>query len=202
MLCFLIALALAVLSALPASAQDAKTGRVAGTVVSGGSGRGIAGVQIRFDTGQRVVTDSKGRFEVEGLAWGERPVILVSSRCAVTTATVVVSETDRREYHLTLPQEIADRQREDMRARAEGIYMTADEIIATRSRRMIDVVRRVAPQMVGAPGEVAAHEILKGAAGGWMYGSEGAGGVIRVWTKRGGAASAPVGPESCEVPGW
>jgi outer membrane cobalamin receptor len=194
-----------------------------------------------------VVTDSRGRFEVEGLAWGERPVILVSSRCSITTATVVVSEVDRREYHLTLPQEIADRQREDMRARAEGIYMTADEIMATRARRMIDVVRRVAPQMVGAPGvqpgdvspvrgrnrstasgvtepvlvvdgavlgrgdrilsdlapgEVAALEILKGAAGGWMYGSEGAGGVIRVWTKRGGAASAPVGPESCEVPGW
>ena len=53
-----------------------------------------------------------------------------------------------------------------------------------------------------APGEVAALEILKGAAGGWMYGSVGAGGVIRVWTKRGGAASAPVGPESCVVPGW
>ena len=106
MLCFLIALALAVLSALPASAQDAKTGRVAGTVVSGGSGR-----------------------------------------------------TDRCEYHLTLPQEIADRQRDDMSACAEGIHMTADEIIATRARRMIDVVR-------------------------------------------GGAASSPVGPESCEVPGW
>ena len=247
MLRSMIALAVAVVSAVPAAAQEARTGRVAGTVVSAGNARGVAGMQIRFDTGERVVTDSRGRFEVEGLAWGERPVILVSSRCAITTATVVVSEVDRREYHLTLPQEIADRQREDMRARAEGIYMTADEIIATRSRRMIDVVRRVAPQMVGAPGvqpgdvspvrgrnratasgvtepvlvvdgavlgrgdrilsdlapdEVAALEILKGAAGGWMYGSEGAGGVIRVWTKRGGAASSPVGPESCEVPGW
>jgi hypothetical protein len=243
----MIALAVAVVSAVPAAAQEARTGRVAGTVVSAGNARGVAGMQIRFDTGERVVTDSRGRFEVEGLAWGERPVILVSSRCSITTATVVVSEVDRREYHLTLPQEIADRQREDMRARAEGIYMTADEIMATRARRMIDVVRRVAPQMVGAPGvqpgdvspvrgrnrstasgvtepvlvvdgavlgrgdrilsdlapgEVAALEILKGAAGGWMYGSEGAGGVIRVWTKRGGAASAPVGPESCEVPGW
>jgi hypothetical protein len=247
MLRSMIALAVAVVSAVPAAAQEARTGRVAGTVVSAGNARGVAGVQIRFDTGERVVTDSRGRFEVEGLAWGERPVILVSSRCSITTATVVVSEVDRREYHLTLPQEIADRQREDMRARAEGIYMTADEIMATRARRMIDVVRRVAPQMVGAPGvqpgdvspvrgrnrstasgvtepvlvvdgavlgrgdrilsdlapgEVAALEILKGAAGGWMYGSEGAGGVIRVWTKRGGAASAPVGPESCEVPGW
>jgi hypothetical protein len=247
MLRSMIVLAVAAVSAVPAAAQEARTGRVAGTVVSGSNGRAVAGVQIRFDSGERVVTDSRGRFEVEGLAWGERPVILVSSRCAITTATVVVSEVDRREYHLTLPQEIAEMQREDMRARAEGIYMTADEIMATRARRMIDVVRRVAPQMVGAPGvqpgdvspvrgrnratasgvtepvlvvdgavlgrgdrilsdlapgEVAAMEILKGAAGGWMYGSEGAGGVIRVWTKRGGAASAPVGPESCEVPGW
>jgi hypothetical protein len=247
MLRSMIALAVAAVSAVPAAAQEARTGRVAGTVVSGSNGRAVAGVQIRFDSGERVVTDSRGRFEVDGLAWGERPVILVSSRCAITTATVVVSEADRREYHLTLPQEIAEMQREDMRARAEGIYMTADEIMATRARRMIDVVRRVAPQMVGAPGvqpgdvspvrgrnratasgvtepvlvvdgavlgrgdrilsdlapgEVAAMEILKGAAGGWMYGSEGAGGVIRVWTKRGGAASAPVGPESCEVPGW
>lgn len=247
MLRSLIALAIAALSAFPARAQETRTGRVSGLVVSGEDGRGVAGVQIRFDTGQRVVTDSKGRFEVDGLAWGERPVVLVSSRCAVTTAAVVVSEVDHREYHLTLPREIADRQRDDMRARAEGIYMTADEIMATRSRRMIDVVRRVAPQMVGGPGvqpgevspvrgrnratasgvtepvlvidgavlgrgdrilsdlapdEVAALEILKGAAGGWMYGSEGAGGVIRVWTKRGGAASSPVGPESCEIPGW
>jgi hypothetical protein len=32
-------------------------------------------------------------------------------------------------------------------------------------------------------------------------GSQGAGGVIRVWRKRGGAASTPAGPEACEVPG-
>lgn len=247
MLRILMAIALFAVVNPPVAGQETRTGRLAGLVVSARDSRPLEGVQIRFRTGERVKSDSRGRFEIEGLTFGEHPIILVSSRCIVTAASVIVSEVDRREYHLTLPAGIADQQREDMRARAEGTFLTADDISKIRARRVIDVVRRVAPDMVGGPGvqpgdvssvrgrnratmtgvtqpvivvddavlgrgdrilsdlspdEVAAIEILKGAAGGWMYGSEGSGGVIRVWTRRGAGAAAPTGPDSCEVPGW
>ncbi len=51
------------------------------------------------------------------------------------------------------------------------------------------------------PQDVAYVEIVKGAAGGWSYGSEGAGGVISITTKRGVAIDAPLtDPELCEIP--
>lgn len=51
------------------------------------------------------------------------------------------------------------------------------------------------------PQDVAFVEIVKGAAGGWSYGSEGAGGVISITTKRGVATDAPLtDPELCEIP--
>lgn len=53
------------------------------------------------------------------------------------------------------------------------------------------------------PDDVAFMEVMKGASGGWNYGSEGAGGVISVTTKRGLQSDAPaIDPELCEVPPW
>lgn len=51
------------------------------------------------------------------------------------------------------------------------------------------------------PQDVAYVEIVKGAAGGWTYGSEGSGGVISITTKRGFDTDAPLtDPELCEIP--
>lgn len=50
-------------------------------------------------------------------------------------------------------------------------------------------------------GDVAFLEILRGASGGWSYGTGGAGGVIKIWTKRGQGLRL-ADPESCEVPDW
>ncbi|GMV04392.1 MAG: hypothetical protein AMXMBFR53_06730 [Gemmatimonadota bacterium] len=45
------------------------------------------------------------------------------------------------------------------------------------------------------PDEVAAVQVMSGAAGGWMYGSSG--GMIRIWTKRGRGGGAVGAPSSC-----
>ncbi len=65
-------------------------------------------------------------------------------------------------------------------------------VLGTNSARDIDDI----------PAEdVAFLEILRGASGGWAYGTGGSGGVIRIWTKR-GKGLRPADPESCEVPEW
>lgn len=45
------------------------------------------------------------------------------------------------------------------------------------------------------PDEVAAVQVMPGAAGGWMYGSSG--GMIRIWTKRGRGGGAVGAPANC-----
>jgi hypothetical protein len=51
--------------------------------------------------------------------------------------------------------------------------------------------------------DIAYLEILRGASGGWSYGTGASGGVIRVISKRGGASSPPgLDPRRCEIPGW
>ncbi len=49
--------------------------------------------------------------------------------------------------------------------------------------------------------DVALIEILRGASGGWSYGTGGSGGVIKIWTKRGQGLRL-ADPESCELPEW
>lgn len=51
--------------------------------------------------------------------------------------------------------------------------------------------------------EVAWLEIHRGASGGWELGTGGAGGLIRVNTRRGGAGGPPtLDPRLCPIPGW
>ena len=65
-------------------------------------------------------------------------------------------------------------------------------VLGTSSTRDIDDI----------PAEdVAFLEILRGASGGWSYGTGGSGGVIKIWTKRGKGLRL-ADPESCEVPEW
>jgi outer membrane cobalamin receptor len=50
-------------------------------------------------------------------------------------------------------------------------------------------------------GDVALIEVVSGASGGWSYGTGGAGGVIKIHTKR-GRGLLLADPESCELPNW
>jgi hypothetical protein len=65
-------------------------------------------------------------------------------------------------------------------------------VLGTSSIRDIDDIQ---------VGDVALIEILRGASGGWSYGTGGSGGVIKIWTKRGQGLRLS-DPESCEVPEW
>lgn len=88
-----------------------------------------------------------------------------------------------------------------------------------RSRRSVSARADVAPAVIvdgvllGAleteqlsgihPSDVAWIEVLRGASGGWEVGTGGAGGLVRVQTKRGRRMDMPyVEPERCEIPGW
>ena len=53
------------------------------------------------------------------------------------------------------------------------------------------------------PADVAWLEVFSGASGGWVVGTGGSGGLIRIQTKRGRQMDAPLlDPERCEIPGW
>ena len=66
---------------------------------------------------------------------------------------------------------------------------------------IVDGVRTEAPILwdLDAP-DLAALQILEGVSGGWIYGAPG--GIVRVWTKRGGGRASAGTPDACPVPGW
>jgi outer membrane cobalamin receptor len=51
------------------------------------------------------------------------------------------------------------------------------------------------------PSDVATLELLRGASGGWAYGTGGQGGVIRITTRHGERGAHPLHPDRCVVPG-
>lgn len=52
-----------------------------------------------------------------------------------------------------------------------------------------------------SPGDVAAVEVLRGASGGWSYGTGASGGVILIHTKKGMGATVGA-PSNCQIPEW
>ena len=52
------------------------------------------------------------------------------------------------------------------------------------------------------PGDVYSMEILRGASRGWAYGTDSAGGVIRVVTKQGDVGYQPQPPDRCDIGDW
>lgn len=52
------------------------------------------------------------------------------------------------------------------------------------------------------PADVSSLEILKGASRGWEYGTGGAGGVIKVLTRRGDVSYGLAHPDRCEIGDW
>lgn len=243
--------------ALPAllQAQQESPAAVQGQVLSASTGDAVPRVLLRFGSGQEAMTDRDGRFLVGDLAPGVHEVILITPGCHVSAAEVEVAAGTLHRVELFLPATLEARAPaapSDQSRSPAAVLVTAAEIEAMRARSVTDVVRRIAPSMVGnaggrvgeydrlqgrtinslvdrqppvvvvdgmrvdngaevlgllSPSEVDHLEILRGAAGGWAFGSTGAAGAILVTTRTGAAADAPaqggsrLDPRRCAVPG-
>ena len=135
-------------SHLPAVAQEEGT-PLRGRVVADETGRPIPDIQLRFQDGTRVNTDLNGRFEVFGLTPGEHRVALVSPSCVVNYGTLLVVPGTTWETHLSFPESLADLIPELTEQGIGSVVVTASEIQGMNVSTLVDVVRRVAPTMLG-----------------------------------------------------
>lgn len=143
-------------AALLAGATAASTGGAQergdafrGRVVADETGRPIPAIQLRFPDGTRVSTDPDGRFEIFGLEPGEHRVALVSPACSVSFGRVLVVPGTTWETYLSFPESVADLIPE-LRERGLGsVVVTASEISDMNVPTLVDVVRRIAPTMLG-----------------------------------------------------
>lgn len=251
----LVAVAGAFATAIPfASGLSAQTQvsrafqtRVEGYVLSTETGRPVPNVQLRFDSGHRVTSDADGRYVITGVPAGLHRVALVTSYCQVTFADLelVSGEIKRVEFQVP-PDERSGPSQDDVKRNSSGSYYTRADLQEMRVSDLIEVLRRVAPDMVGGRGgqpgarvalvgrtrtavgavspvvvfdgvvvadpvaalrdanpvDIYSLEILRGATGGWAYGTGGSGGVIRVETKGGMEAFGVSDPDRCEIGRW
>ena len=136
-----------------------------GQIVDSISGEPIAGVLIRMDSGAEAFSDGQGRFRMTDLPQGRRLFALLSSDCRITWGQIdVIAGIPRRE-RLRLPPVFGAaaqeaRREEEERQRTGGRRVEAAEIARMHVHSVTDLIRRVAPNMVGPvggePGETAA----------------------------------------------
>jgi hypothetical protein len=125
-----------------------------GQVVDSVSGEPIPGVLIRTDAGPEALTDQRGAFRITGLPQGRRLFALLSSDCRITWGEIDVIEAIPRRERLRLPPAFGaaseeQRRAEDDRKRTGGKRVEAAEIDRMRVSSATELIRRVAPAMVG-----------------------------------------------------
>jgi hypothetical protein len=128
-----------------------------GQIVDSISGEPIPGVLIRTDAGPQALTDHRGRFRITGLPQGRRLFALLSSDCRITWGQIDVIEAIPRRERLRLPPAFGaasdeDRREDEERRRTGGKRVEADEIDRMQVSSATDLIRRVAPGMVGPLG--------------------------------------------------
>lgn len=154
------------LLALPAAAAaQVRPAVLQGQVLSAGNGDAMAGILLRFDSGQETLTDGEGRFLVEALAPGTHEVVLVTPDCRVSGAEVEVAPGTLHRVELFLPATIAARAPAGDRERpqsSDALVLTGPELTEMHLPTLTEVVRRVVPSMVGnAGGRVGGHARLQ-----------------------------------------
>jgi hypothetical protein len=121
-----------------------------GLTVDAQTGLPFPNVQLRFDTGQRVMSDGHGRYHIQGVPPGSHRVALVTGRCNVTFASVDLASGQIKRVAFSLPTEVATGPtHEELKKRSEGQYYGSAELEDMSARNLLDVLRRVAPDMVG-----------------------------------------------------
>lgn len=149
---------------LAASAQEPRVMRAAeppplrGRVVTEVEGTPVPRVRLNFTNGATALTDEAGRFTVAGLPLGEHRVTLVTPTCRAVRGLVRVVEGMDWETQLSLPEALADPTPGPDFEAGQGKFLTETEIQAARARTVVDLIRRLAPEMVdpagNQPGEV------------------------------------------------
>ena len=160
----LLALSVVALAALGASslrAQAVTSAVLLGQVVDDEEGEPIPGVLVKLDTGAEAVTDAEGVFRLEAEEAGEHLVALLAADCRIEWSEVTLDAERVVEVRFELSPG-GTRGREpgagEERRRSQGTLVTAEEIEAMHARRLTEVIRRVAPNMIGSTtmaGEVA-----------------------------------------------
>lgn len=221
---------------------------VEGLVVDAMTGLPVPNVQVRFDSGERITSDERGRYAIEGISPGHHQVALVTARCNATFAELDLAPGQIKRVAFQVPSEVAGKgpTQDDLKKASEGDYYTRPELEEMRARNLLEVLRRVAPDMVGTQGgqpgssgvlmsrtrtvqgvappmvvfdgivmgdawgalrdlkpqDVYSLEVLRGASRGWVYGTGGSGGVIRVETRAGEAGYGVAHPDRCDIGDW
>jgi len=142
-----------------------------GQVVDSISGDPIPGVLIRMDSGQEAFTDRRGRFEFDDLPEGKRLLAMMTADCRITWGQVTVVQRFPREVRFRLPPAFSakadeDRREVEERQRSSGRRLEAHEIEVMNARNVMELIRRLAPNMVGPmPGDVGATSTFRSARG-------------------------------------
>lgn len=142
-----------------------------GQIVDSISGDPIPGVLIRMDSGHEAFTDRRGRFEFADLPEGRRLLAIMTADCRVTWGQVTVVQRFPRDVRLRLPPAFGAKAQEDQRVveerqRTTGRRLEAHEIEGMNARNVMELIRRLAPNMVSPmPGDVGATSSFRSARG-------------------------------------
>lgn len=133
-----------------------------GVVVDATTGRPLGEVLVRFEDGAEVWTDGRGEYTVRELTPGRYRVLVVAYGCRTAEGEVVLDpgDTKRVETRVTLPAPAPVTGMVEPPEESLGRVVTEGEIAEWGVVRVSEVVRRVAPEMIGAatgdPGRPAA----------------------------------------------
>lgn len=152
----LLALLAALAVAVPLRGQDPPPTILEGYVVDATTGQPVPNVLLIFEGGDETLSDLRGRYRVEGLEPGDHRVVLITSRCNSTFGSVALDPGEIRQVAFAVPSEVDPPEDPAAEARAwrrrsQGTLVTAEEIQEMRVLSLAEVIRRVAPSMVGAP---------------------------------------------------
>lgn len=141
--------------ALAADLPGQNSSYLRGRVVSDADGAPVAGALVALDAGRRTLTDSTGWFRLDDLAPGPYRIAAVGRGCVVSMGEVEVPNGAGAVIELALPPAPAlpgeggawDPDQRSTAAAARS--MEAEEIRRRGFRSVTDVVRALAPAMVG-----------------------------------------------------
>jgi len=120
-----------------------------GLVVTAAEGRGIPGVLVVLDSGERGKTDDRGAFSIEGVELGPHRVVLVAPGCQITFASVDAAAGEERAVAFQMPYDpkvVAEARHRG----AAGRVITAAEIERMHAGDLTDVLSRAVPGVISS----------------------------------------------------